>query len=155
MKESLFFKNSYYQGLVQNLYGGAKGCFSLFMHFFYQYGQSLVFDKKISVCMFKLYMLELQNCEILAEILIKMGGDNKFYSHNRKFLSGYSVDYIKDFAQIYYLDVELLEIGIINVKSAYEKIEDEAVREGLKKVLSNKKIELDLLKENFLKNLKQ
>lgn len=154
MKENLFFKNSYYQGLIQNLYGGARGCFSLFMHFFYQYGQSLVYDKKISSCMLKLYMLELQNCEVLAEILIKMGGDNKFYSHNRKFLSGYGVDYIKDFSQIYFLDVELLEVGIINVKSAYEKIEDKSIGEGLQKVLSNKKIELGLLKENFIKNIK-
>ncbi|MBP3619766.1 MAG: hypothetical protein J6J24_03800 [Clostridia bacterium] len=96
-------------------------------------------------------MLELQNCEILAQVLIKMGGDNKFCSHHHKFLSGFGVDYVKDFSQIYLLDVELLEIGVLEVKNAYEKIEDKSVREMLKNVLTNKKIELGFLKETFFK----
>ncbi len=154
MKENFFLNNSYYEGLVQNLYGGSKGCFSLFMHFFYQYNQSCVFDKEYSCCFLTLYELELKNCEILARVLLKMGGDNKYYSNNRKFLSGYSVDYVKDFVQIYLLDVELLEISMIETKNVVDKIENKEIAEMVRDVLKNKKIALEILKEKYLKIVK-
>lgn len=154
MKENFFLNNSYYEGLVQNLYGGSKGCFSLFMHFFYQYNQSCVFDKEYSSCFLTLYELELKNCEILAQVLLKMGGDNKYYSNNRKFLSGYSVDYVKDFVQIYLLDVELLEISMLETKNVIDKIDNKEIVEMVKIVLKNKKIALEILKEKYLKIVK-
>ena len=49
-------------------------------------------------------------------------------------------------------DVELLEIGIIEVKNALQKIENKTIKEKLKKILDNKKNELKLLKETFFKN---
>ncbi|MDE6583455.1 MAG: hypothetical protein K2K31_02260, partial [Clostridia bacterium] len=66
MKSEFYQINSYYQGLVQNYYGGASGCFSAFMHFFYQYNQSLVFAPEFSEIFEKLYQLELENCSILS-----------------------------------------------------------------------------------------
>lgn len=154
MKEEFFQTNSYYEGLLQNLYGGGSGCFSLFMHFFYQYGQSCVFAAEHADCFSRLYELELQNCQILSQILLKMGGDNKYYSNSRKFLSGFNIDYVKDFSQIYLLDVELLEISLLETKGIIAKIENKNIKEMLKIILKNKRIEIDLLKENFLKNCK-
>lgn len=152
MKETLLKVNSYYEGLIQNFYAGAKGCFSAFMHFFYQYNQSVVFASQYSDSLKNLYEKELENCNILCELLLRMGGDNKFYSSSRKFLSGYNVDYVKNFDKIFLYDIELLEINVIEVKSMIAKIDNKIIKEKLKIVLENKKESLKNLKENYFKN---
>lgn len=151
MKE-IFKVNSYYEGLIQNLYAGSKGCFSVFMHVFYQYSQSLVYAQEYSSCFEELYKKELDNCVILSELLLKMGGDNKYYSSSRKFLSGYNVDYIKNFSKIFLADIELLEMNIIEVKNIIAKIDNVNFKNKLKIVLENKKYSLKILKENYFKN---
>lgn len=144
--------NSYYEGLLQNLFGGTKGCFSNFMNFFYQYNQILQFSPENSECMQFLCKMELENCKILSELLIKIGGDNRYYSSSRKYLSGYNVDYCKSISKMFISDVELLEIGIIETKNAIQKIENSTIKLKLKKILENKKQELKLLKETFFRN---
>lgn len=84
-------------------------------------------------------------------MILKMGGDCKFYSSSRKFLSGYNVDYIKNFQKIFLADIEFLEINIIEVRNMIEKIEDEFLKIELRKVLSNKKQSLKILKEEYFK----
>ena len=152
MKEEIFKTNSYYEGLIQTLYGGGKGCFSAFMHFFYQYNQSVIFATDNSECFKELYTRELENCQILSQLLLKMGGDNKYYSSSRKFLSGNNVDYIKNFQKIFLFDIELLEIGVLETKSLLTKIENLAIKNQLKRVLENKKQCLKMLKETYFKN---
>lgn len=152
MKETLLKINSYYEGLIQNFYAGAKGCFSAFMHFFYQYNQSIVYATQFTDCFRDLYEAELENCQILSEMLLKMGGDNKYYSSSRKFLSGYNVDYVKNFDKIFLCDIEILEINIIEVKNMIYKIDNKTINDNLKKILNNKKNSLKKLKENYFKN---
>lgn len=152
MREKSFNSNSYYQGLIQNFYGGSKGCFSAFMHFFYQYNQAKVFHQEYENCFKFLYNCEIENCEILTEALLKMGGDCKFCSHSQKFLSGYTVDYVKSLGQIFLLDIEILEYNIIEVKGMISKIDDLQIRGLLDNILQNKKKALKVLKENYFKN---
>lgn len=144
-----FKSNSYYEGLIQNLYAGANGCFLCFMQFFYQHTQS--FASKYN-CFEKMYQKELENCQILSTLLQQLGGDNKFYSSSKKFLSAHSLNYSKDIKRVFLNDIELLEINIIDVKSILSKIENPAVKDNLKIILENKKQNLKLLKENFFKN---
>ena len=99
-----------------------------------------------------LYKAELENCEILSQVLIFIGGDNRYFASSRKYLSGFNVDYCKAISKMFVCDVELLEIGIIEVKNALQKIENKTIKEKLKKILDNKKNELKLLKETFFKN---
>ncbi len=155
MKEKIFETNSYYEGLIQNFYGGAKGCFVSFMQFFYQYNQAKFLNENICVCLKDLYESELKNCEILSNILLKMGGDNKYYSCSRKFLSGYNVDYIKNFSQIFLADIEMLEVSIIDLKNIIYKIDNIYIKDELKQILQNKKQSLTKIKENYLKNSKK
>lgn len=151
MKNEFYKENSYYQGLIQNFYGGKSGCFRVFMNFFYQYEQSLVFDENLSELFQMLYKTELENCVILSKILLKTSSDCKFFSSGRKFLSGYDVDYTKNFSQIFLNDIELLEVGVIEVKNIISKIENLNTKAELGKILKNKKIELRVLRENYLK----
>lgn len=144
--------NSYYMGLIQNLYGGSKGCFVAFMQFFYQYNQSKVFDAKYQECFKKLYEIEIENCEILSELLLRMGGENKFYSSSFKFVSAQSVDYVQNFEKMFFSDIEFLEIGVADLKSVTSKIENLEIRKRLSRVLQNKKASLKILRENYFKN---
>lgn len=152
MKQNVFRLNSYYEGLIQNLYSGSKGCFSAFMHFFYQYNQCGIFHREFCACFEELYQNELTNCQILSEVLIRLGGDNKYYSSSRQFLSGYNVDYIKNLSKIFLLDVEILEIHIIETKNVTNKIENNEIKNMIKRILENKKKSLKILKENYFKN---
>ena len=151
MKEMIRL-NSYYEGLIQNLFGSSKGCFSNFMTFFYQYNQVKEFSPENVECMKFLYKAELENCEILSQVLIFIGGDNRYFASSRKYLSGFNVDYCKAISKMFVCDVELLEIGIIEVKNALQKIENKTIKEKLKKIIYKKKNELKLLKETFFKN---
>ena len=152
MKNQIFQVNSYYEGLIQNLYGGSKGCAVAFMQFFYQYNQSVIFKPALSECFLNLYETELENCKILSQLLIKMNGDNKFFSASRKFLSGYNVDYVKNFEKMFLSDIEFLEISVIELKSLLCKIDDQEIKKQLKLVLENKKDALKKLKEKFFKD---
>jgi len=81
-----------------------------------------------------------------------MGGDNKFCSSAKRFLSGQNIEYVKELKQVFSIDIEFLEINILEVKSMILKIEDEKIRKVLKNILENKKQELKLLKVEFFKN---
>lgn len=152
MKDCIYNKNSYYEGLIQNLFGGSDGCFCLFMTFFYQLNQSVVFKIELEPCFRELCDIERENCLILSQLLIEMGGDNKFCSHSKKFLSGYNVDYLKNFSKIFLYDIEKIEVHIIQIKSMILKVDDENVKEKLISVLKNKQKCLKILRENYFKN---
>jgi len=152
MKKEFFKENSYYEGLIQNLYSGTKGCFVSFMQFFYQYNQCKIHKRDFCECFETLFQNELKNCEILSEILLKMGGDNKYYSSSRKFISSSNVDYIKNFDEMFLTDIELLEYNIIDTKSLILKIENIKIKNLLKIILNNKKNSLKILKENYFRN---
>ena len=142
--------NSYYLGLVQNLFAGANGCIVAFLQFFYQSqmcAQSQGFDE----CFGNLYQKELENCRILSQILIEMGGDPQFFSSSKKFVSTRAVSYVKDVSKMFLTDIEFLEVNVLDIKSAISKIENEPLRAKLKELLSNKKFELKFLKKEFFK----
>lgn len=152
MKEKQLEINSYYQGLIQNLYAGREGCFIAFMQFFYQRNQSQAFKPELLSCFESLCESELENCKILSELLLNMGADNKYCSSSRKFLSAHQVDYIKNWSEVLSSNIEFLEINCLEIKNLIEKIENKQIKNQLKIVLQNKKNSLKNLRENFFKN---
>lgn len=150
--EKFFLANSYYEGLLQNFYCGIKGCFPLFSHFLYQFNQSKVFFEEKAEIFKTLMMMELENCNLISQIILKIGGDNKFYSSTKRFLSGQNIDYVKSLNQIFSTDIEILEMQILEVKSMISKIENAHIKETLKEIFKSKKEELKILKIEFFKN---
>lgn len=142
--------NSYYLGLVQNLLAGTNGCIVSFLQFFYQC-QVCSGHQEIQECFQNLYQKELENCQILSQILIDMGGDPQFFSSSKKFISTRAVSYVKDENKMFLSDIEFLEVNVLDIKSAISKIEKVILKESLKKVLENKKNELKTLKKEFFK----
>ena len=152
MKQDVFSKNSYYEGLLQNLYAGSSGCFVFFMKVFYQYNQMVVFGQENAEMFNELMVSELENCKILSQMIVELGGDNKFFSSSKKFLSGVNVEYCKSVGQMFMSDIETLETHVIEVKNLIAKIENFKIREKLKTILKNKQEKLIVLRKKFFKN---
>ncbi len=141
--------NSYYMGLVQNLYAGKNGCLTAFLQFFYQF--QISHEMTLADCLKILYQTEIENCLMLGKILQEMGADPQYYSSSRRHLGTQSVCYVKDANKIFLADIELLEINIIDLKSAISKIDNPEIKVHLKKVLDSKKASLKLLKQNYFR----
>ena len=152
MKNGAFEPNSYYLGLIQNLFAGANGCLLVFMQFLYQHTLSKKSFPQFEECFCALQEKEIENLQLLGEILLKMGGDPQFFSSSRKYICAKSLNYSKEIDKIFLNDIELLEINIIDLKSAILKIEDKNLKEMLLKILENKKFSLKLLKEEYFKS---
>lgn len=153
MKGYFLTKNSYYEGLLQDLFCGNDGFFTIFLHFFYQFNQFLVYNNNFSSIFKYVYMKELENCEVVSNLLVLMGGDAKFYSSNKKFISGSGIDYVKNLKSAFELDIELVEKSLIDVKNALVKIDNTKIKEKLRIVIKNKEEELDKLKNGFVEML--
>ena len=153
MKGYFLTKNSYYEGLLQDLFCGNDGFFTIFLHFFYQFNQFFVYNNNFSSIFKFVYMKELENCEVVSNLLVLMGGDAKFYSSNKKFISGSGIDYVKNLKSAFELDIELVEKSLIDVKNALVKIDNAKIKEKLRIVIKNKEEELDKLKNGFVEML--
>ena len=94
--------------------------------------------------------LEEKACAKVSELIIELGGDAKFYSANRKFFSTSGLDYVKNLASILEMDIELVEKSVIDIRSAYAKIENASIRASLNEILIWKNEELKILKDCFL-----
>lgn len=141
-------KNSYYQGLLCDLYAGKDGCFVCFMQMFYQNNLCKSLEREVDF--FEVIAKkELKNCEILSRLLTKVGGDLQYHSSSRVFISGKTIDYVKNLKKMIESDVELMEVSQVNLKNAISKIDDKQIVGDLKKVLQNKRESLSLLKENL------
>ena len=145
-------KNSYYEGLLQDLFCGNDGFFTIFMHFLYQYNQIFVFYPKFEKEFEKLFQTEIEVCNILSKIIIEMGGDAKYYSSTKKFLNG-NIDYIKSLSSIIDVDLELVEKGLIDVKNVLSKVDNIRIKTELRKVVALKEFEEKILKELKIKLL--
>lgn len=144
------FKNSYYEGLLQDLFCGKDGFFTVFMHFFYQKNQILINYPDYNKSFCELLSIELKVCESVSKVIIELGGDAKFYSSTQKYISGCGVDYVKNLASMLELDIELIEKNIIDLKGVYSKIENGNIRASLNEILILKNEEINILKNCFL-----
>ena len=142
--------NSYYQGLVQDLYSGKDGEFVCFMQMFYQANCCKLSRKSIDLFE-RLAKKELKICEILSCLLQKFGCDWQYCSSAKRFVSGKDVAFVKDFKKMLMLDIELFETAIVNIKNSISKIEDCEIRANLKKILVIKKESLNILKEEYIR----
>ena len=146
-----FESNSYYMGLIQNLYSGANGCVFALLQFLYQLNLRQNFPQ-FEGCFLALFENEFENCRLLGDMLFEMHADPQFFSSSRRYLNAHSINYVKDLDKIFLSDIEFLEINIIDLKSTILKIENENLKGKLKKILENKKKSLKFLKENYFKN---
>ncbi len=145
-------KNSYYEGLLQDLFCGNDGFFTIFLHFLYQFNQVSVFYPNFEKEFEKLYLLEIEVCNLLSKTIIEIGGDAKYYSSSKKFVTA-SIDYIKTLPLIVDVDMEFIEKNLIDLKNTLSKIDNVRIKTELRKVVAIKEQEEKILKEIKIKLL--
>ncbi|MEG1751498.1 MAG: hypothetical protein RR140_00180 [Clostridia bacterium] len=142
--------NAYYCGLIQNLYAGTEGELCTTMQFFYSANILSPFNKNLSSILEQISKTDFLHASMLSDLIIRLGGDPILINNQGKWLSGRSLDYIKDTKQIISLNLELKEKIIIDTRTAIAKIDDIQVKQVLFQILSD-----EILHRKSLQNLKR
>lgn len=145
--------NSYYLGLIQNLYAGSEGEMVSFLQLFYQTNIVCPFNENFANSLCKMAMEELENAHKLSILLQTLNGDPIYATSQGKWLGARSVDYVKNFEKIIDLNIELKNKKIIDYKTTISKIDDIQINNVLKEILE-KHIEHKIILQKIKISLK-
>lgn len=145
-------KNSYYSGILKNLYAGSEGECIVFLQLKYQTYILKNFYAEIVSLLEEIAKTELLHQQLLADAILMSGGDPTYSNSQNKWIGGRQIDYVKDIKQIISFDIELKEKIIIDYKIAIAKIDNIEIKKLLASILQDEEIHLRKLKkvqENF------
>ncbi len=138
--------NSYYQGLLQNLYAGGDGEMASFLQLSYQNFILSPFGSSHASTFASIAEEDLVHAKELAKAIIMLGGDPAFCSNQGVWLSGRVVDYVKGIKQMVAINIEAKEKSIIDYKTTIAKIEELEIKRMLEGILSEEEGHLLKLK---------
>lgn len=147
--------NSYYLGLVQNLYAGAEGEVVSVLQQLYQSFLSSGYEEELSEVLERHSSQDTLHLKMLSEIILGLSGDPIFANSQNKFIGGRNIDYVKNSISILKTNIELKEKNIIDYKTTIAKIDDKNITDILEMILENKirqKDELEYLIKKYTKN---
>lgn len=138
--------NSYYLGLIQNLYCSSESELVCFLQFEYQKNLLLPFGNDYARVFGQMAEDDLFHSELLSETIISLGGNPVYCSCQGKWLGGRQIDYVKGIKQMLELDIELKEKLIIDYKSATSKIDDMKIKKLLGMIVAEEETAYQKLK---------
>ena len=138
--------NSYYLGLIQNLYCSSESELVCFLQFEYQKNLLLPFGNDYARVFGQMAEDDLFHSELLSETIISLGGNPVYCSCQGKWLGGRQIDYVKGIKQMLELDIELKEKLIIDYKSATSKIDDMKIKKLLGMIVAEEETACQKLK---------
>lgn len=144
-------KNSYYCGILKNLYAGSEGECVVFLQLKYQIYILKNFRAEIACLLEEIVKTELLHQQLLANAILMSGGDPTYANSQNKWLGGRQIDYVKDIKQIISYDIEIKEKVVIDYKIAIAKIDNVEIKKLLASILQDEEIHLRKLK-NIQKN---
>lgn len=139
-------KNSYYCGILQNLFAGNESECVMLMQIKYQISVLSEFYENYAEILRNICACDLLHEELLSHAILMCGGDPIYANAQNKWLGGRQVDYVKDVKQIISYDIELKEKIILDYKIAIAKIENFEIKSLLASILQDE--------ENHLRQLK-
>lgn len=149
-------KNSYYCGILKNLYAGSEGECAIFLQFSYQKYILNEFNYDLSNLLEEIRINDLNHQKMLSNAILMTGGDPVFANAQNVWLRTNQIDYVKDINQILSYDIELKEKIIIDYKLAISKIDNFEIKNMLSFIakeeenhLKKLKIEFEKLNKNF------
>lgn len=142
--------NSYYLGLVQNLYAGSEGELACFLQATYQF--QVLDDQEIVGTLKKIAEQDQKHLSILSHIILMLGGNPKFLNAQNKWFSTREIDYVQGVKQIISFDIELKEKVILDYKSTIQKISSSEIKSVLSRILADENNHLQALR-NIYANL--
>lgn len=140
-------KNSYYAGLLQNLYSGSEGETISFLQLRYHSFILQQFNNRASKILSEIAICELKHQELLAHAIQMCSSDPIFANSQGKWLGGRQIDYVKDTRQILRANLEQKEKSIIDYKLAISKIENNQIKILLTSILSDEENHRLILKK--------
>ena len=145
-------KNSYYSGILQNLFAGPEGEVITFLQLQYHANTLKNFNEKISKILYEISLTDLKHQQLLANA-IEMTYGNPIYANSQgKWIGGRQIDYVKNTKQIIHANLEAKEKSIIDYKIAISKIENTQIKLLLTAILSDEENHRLILKK-ILKTL--
>lgn len=141
--------NSYYLGIIQNLYCSSESEIICFLQFEYQKNLLLPFGNDYARVFGQIAEEDLFHSELLSEIIISLGGNPVYCSCQGKWLGGRQIDYVKNIKQMLALDIELKEKMIIDYKNATSKIDDLKIKKLLGCIVSEEASSCQKLKSLY------
>lgn len=144
--------NSYYLGLVQNLYAGSEGELACFLQATYQFQALEDYDHEIVGTLKKIAEQDQKHLSILSHIILMLGGNPKFLNAQNKWFSTREIDYVQGVKQIISFDIELKEKVILDYKSTIQKISSSEIKSVLSRILADENNHLQALR-NIYANL--
>lgn len=147
-----FCKNSYYSGILQNLYSGSEGELIIFLQLRYHCYILDSFNENLSSALKDISKDDLKHQELLANAIQMTSGDPIYCNSEGKWIAGRQIDYIKNVKQILLLNLEAKEKTIIDYKIAISKIENQQIKTLLSSILEDEEKHRTILKELLAKN---
>ncbi len=147
-----YCKNSYYSGILQNLFAGSEGEIITFLQLQYHANIIKNFHPKIADLLNEISLTDLKHQQLLSNA-IQMTYGNPIYANSQaKWIGGRQIDYLKDTKQIILTNIELKEKAIIDYKMAISKIENIQIKLLLNSILNDEENHRLILKK-LLKSL--
>lgn len=145
-----FSNNSYYAGILQNLYAGSEGEVVTFLQLRYHTYTLSRFNFALSETLNKIAADDLKHQELLAHAIQMTSGDPLYSNSEGKWIGGRQIDYVKDTKQILVLNLESKEKAIIDYKLAISKIENAQIKALLSAILVDEENHRTQLKKLLL-----
>ena len=145
-------RNSYYNGLLQNLFAGSESATNSVLQYSYNANILAPFYPEITNEFYEIVFDEIKIHYILSQLILLTGGDPIYSNAQGKWLGGRSVDYVKDIKQLISLSVENIEKLIIDYKTVQSKIDDNEIKKYLSYILeieNNNRLKLLKLRKRF------
>ena len=128
-------KNSYYSGILQNLFAGSEGEVIIFLQLQYHANILKPFNDKISKLLNEIALTDLKHQQLLSHAIQMTYGNPIYATSQGKWIGGRQIDYIKDTKQIIHANIEAKEKSIIDYKLAISKIENTQIKLLLNAIL--------------------
>lgn len=142
-----YCKNSYYSGILQNLYAGSEGEVVLFLQLCYHANVLKNFNSKISSILEEISMCDLKHQQLLASAIEKTYGNPIYATSTGKWIGGRQIDYVKSVKQILIVNLEAKEKSIIDYKIAISKIDNVQIKLLLGAILADEENHRLILKK--------
>lgn len=149
-----YCKNSYYSGILQNLYAGSEGEVIIFLQLRYHSNVLKNFNAKISSVLEEISMCDLKHQELLASAIEKTYGNPVYATSTGKWIGGRQIDYVKSVKQILSANLEAKEKSIIDYKVAISKIDNVQIKLLLGAILADEENHRLILKK-LLKSIEE
>ena len=140
--------NSYYLGLIQNLYSASEGELPSFLQTFFQ-ATITQSTPKLHALLKKISEQDKKHMEILADAIIKLGGTPKFFNAQSKWFTTREIDYVQGIKQIISYDIEMKEKMVLDYKSTIQKVSSPELKAFLQRILDDEINHLEQLKNIY------